>query len=710
MDRREINAAGNNKDIEVVPIRKKNKILSGMFFMLLLTAYILAWVETTAAARSAGEIRFLGVMVPIAIFAGVFTALGNVLIVFLVIYFKKRGFIVALSLLVIQFPVLTVSFILGNSPSSIPGLFTNLFTIVMIILIYRKNKSIERYQQDEIRYFKEQRNLAQRLFEQTATALVNAIDAKDKYSHGHSMRVAEYSRKLAEAMGKSEDECYKIYYTALLHDVGKIGIKNDILNKKGKLTGDEYENIKQHAVIGNQILSSISEYPYLSIGAHYHHERYDGKGYPDKLKGEDIPEIARIISVADAYDAMTSRRSYRDAIPQQIVREEIVKNSGTQFDPKIAAIMKHFIDLDVEYEMKERTVVKELAGKHQIRCEEYGSEISDGILVMPAITKIRLECLSDRDPDSDMPSFLIFDSLDGRFHDDEKTAVDLCFFEYGEVRFDGRYTCKGARKIKTDITSHETGIVTRSSTNSDCIRKYEIEAVRITDHMLIKIDDGMKLLTITIALPDASRYTYLALTGQRCTISKVSIRKSEEFMPRDYIPRIAEWISYIDAPEGNVPNVQIDSHRSAYSDGIKISDGMKIVFHTKSLPTARLIWHCPFVNIFHSDNGKVTGDDYKDYALIRVDGENWSVDGDADNEIVVNRNDKFDNWDGWKKFNKDGYECVISFAVKGDQITVKTENYGIEVINTTTIRDGMTDIYAALTGDQVALTGIRVIR
>ena len=104
-----------------------------------------------------------------------------------------------------------------------------------------------------------------------------------------------------------------------------------IITKNGKLTDDEYKIIKEHSTKGAQILQSISEYPRLSIGAHHHHERYDGKGYPDHLIGTDIPEIARIISVADAYDAMTSRRSYRDPIPQQQVREEIVKGTGTIF-------------------------------------------------------------------------------------------------------------------------------------------------------------------------------------------------------------------------------------------------------------------------------------------------------------------------------------------------------------------------------------------
>ena len=112
-----------------------------------------------------------------------------------------------------------------------------------------------------------------------------------------------------------------------MHDVGKIGIPLNIINKEGKLTDEEYEIIKKHPVIGVEILSGISEYPYLSIAAHYHHERYNGRGYPRGLKGEDIPEIARIVAVADAYDAMTSKRSYRESIPQSKVREEIIKGA-----------------------------------------------------------------------------------------------------------------------------------------------------------------------------------------------------------------------------------------------------------------------------------------------------------------------------------------------------------------------------------------------
>ena len=139
----------------------------------------------------------------------------------------------------------------------------------------------------------------------------------------------------------------------LLHDIGKIGIPDAVINKPGKLTEAEYELIKRHPVVGAKILQSIEEMPSLYIGARWHHERYDGKGYPDGLAGDDIPEEARIISLADAYDAMTSKRSYRDALPQKTVRNEIQKGVGTQFDPELSAILLRMIDEDSEYKMRD---------------------------------------------------------------------------------------------------------------------------------------------------------------------------------------------------------------------------------------------------------------------------------------------------------------------------------------------------------------------
>ena len=166
--------------------------------------------------------------------------------------------------------------------------------------------------------------------------------------------MAEYSRLIAERAGYSEPEQDEIYMIGLLHDVGKIGVPDSVINKPGKLTDAEFELIKKHPVVGSGILESIKERPKLATGARWHHERYGGGGYPDGIAGEKIPEEARIIAVADAYDAMTSRRSYRDVMLQDRVRSEIERGMGTQFDPRFAKLMLQMIDEDRDYSMREK--------------------------------------------------------------------------------------------------------------------------------------------------------------------------------------------------------------------------------------------------------------------------------------------------------------------------------------------------------------------
>jgi putative two-component system response regulator len=166
--------------------------------------------------------------------------------------------------------------------------------------------------------------------------------------------VADYSKEIAKRYGYDEKRLEKIFMMGLLHDVGKIGVPDEVINKPGMLTDEEFACIKKHPGIGAKILDNIKEMPELAAGAKWHHERYDGKGYPQGLSGEDIPEEARMIAVADAYDAMTSNRSYRGALPQEIVRGEIEKGKGSQFDPKFADIMLKMIDDDKEYLMRDR--------------------------------------------------------------------------------------------------------------------------------------------------------------------------------------------------------------------------------------------------------------------------------------------------------------------------------------------------------------------
>ncbi len=184
--------------------------------------------------------------------------------------------------------------------------------------------------------------------------LADAIDAKDTYTNGHSGRVADYSREIARRYGYSEKAQNEIYMMGLLHDVGKIGVPDAVINKPGKLTDEEFAEMKKHPVMGAKILGNIEERPELVTGARWHHERWDGRGYPDGISGMDIPEQARIIAVADAYDAMTSNRSYRGAMEQSKVRSQIEGGRGSQFDERFADIMLQMMDEDTEYNMREK--------------------------------------------------------------------------------------------------------------------------------------------------------------------------------------------------------------------------------------------------------------------------------------------------------------------------------------------------------------------
>ena len=227
--------------------------------------------------------------------------------------------------------------------------------IVPEVLVMRVKRIMEmiRLQKNLAKEVEKKTKENEELFIDVVRSLAGAIDAKDPYTNGHSERVALYSRKIAKRFGYPAERQSDIYMMGLLHDVGKIGISDVIINLNRPLTTDEFREIKKHPVIGAQILQNIKKMPELATGARWHHEQFDGSGYPDGLKGEEIPEAARIIAVADAYDAMTSYRSYRDAMSQADVRAEILRCSGTQFDPVFAEIMVQMIDEDKNYSMRE---------------------------------------------------------------------------------------------------------------------------------------------------------------------------------------------------------------------------------------------------------------------------------------------------------------------------------------------------------------------
>lgn len=200
----------------------------------------------------------------------------------------------------------------------------------------------------------EQNILIERLSLRLFVTLSQTVEAKDKYTNGHSIRVASYAEMIAKSMGFSDEMQKKIYFCGLLHDIGKISIADEIINKKGKLTDEEYEEIKGHSVSGWNILHEIDEMPELAQVARWHHERYDGRGYPDGKAGTETPVIARIVSIADAYDAMTSNRSYRSVMPREKVISIIEEERGKQFDPDIADVFLKILEKDVDYSMREK--------------------------------------------------------------------------------------------------------------------------------------------------------------------------------------------------------------------------------------------------------------------------------------------------------------------------------------------------------------------
>lgn len=214
----------------------------------------------------------------------------------------------------------------------------------LLLLIESGIKSIK--QMREIQRINEELSEAkdqlEKAYLESIQTLRYTVEAKDTYTRGHSDRVSEFAVLIGQKMGLSEAELKTLKIGGLFHDIGKIGIPDSILLKETRLSDDEYSEIKHHPSIGAHILSNATIFADIIPIVKYHHERYDGRGYPENLVGENIPLLARITSVADAFDAMSSRRTYRNNLEMEVIKEEIRKNRGTQFDPKAADI---FLDI-----------------------------------------------------------------------------------------------------------------------------------------------------------------------------------------------------------------------------------------------------------------------------------------------------------------------------------------------------------------------------
>ncbi len=575
-------------------------------------------------------------------------------------------------------------------------------SISLYIFMYRDlNDTVEHAHEIEIESVQGEKEKMKRLFDQTATAFVSAVEKRDDYATGNAVKTAVYARKIAERLGKDKDFCESVYYTALLHDVGMIGIPDSVIKSAAEFGEWDYETIRKKPEIAREILSSITEYPYLAQGAYYCHERYDGKGYPEGLTGEAIPEIARIVAVADAYVAMTTKRRYRDTMPYFLAREEFLKGAGEAFDPTFADVMVKIIDSDSNEKAEESEGIFE----KEIICTGYREQISTGISVERAVKLISFdfEKVSDDNQSFSAPSIVLFDSYDGRTHDNEKAIEAYNYTEYGEVWFDKYSITTEARKIEEKIIKDEADPESEANRSH-----FEILAGRYEDHLKLSLKTEGYEKEVIVALSGGSRSAFIGLTGENGRLYNILINPTGDKMDIEDIPRIVKSVSYIDHLESDIPNLQIDRNRSASTQGVEIKGRMRLLFHTMSLPGASLVWNCPYILLYYSEDGAVGGPDYKEFNMIKLNGEDQGDNEYAHNRFILKKKEDFPGWDAFNQTNKKGLECEVAIEKRGNQILLKTENLGISIENTTSFKVEQPKVFVALTGDQIALTDIRI--
>lgn len=347
------------------------------------------------------------------------------------------------------------------------------------IMLSRINSTLELdgYRRDLQRRLDEKTKEMERITIQAIMTVANTVDAKDDYTKGHSMRVAAYSEILAQRLGWSEEEIQNIYYVAMLHDVGKIGVPDAVLNKPFKLTDVEFRLIKGHTIMGAEILKDFKMFPNVNVGAKYHHERYDGKGYPEGLKGESIPLIARVIGLVDSYDAMTSNRVYRRRLKDDFVMEELRKGRGTQWDPELVDI---FIELIEEGALEQAWMPEDELASPIFGSEKIYGTVMGNESILDASTDYLTGLLSKRKGEHDISNSL-------RVRGGCLMIIDLDRFkqineEHGHLA--GDY----ALKMTADILREVCGKDTVCRTGGDKFLYY-IEGVRSRDAAIDKVKE-----------------------------------------------------------------------------------------------------------------------------------------------------------------------------------------------------------------------------
>ncbi len=531
------------------------------------------------------------------------------------------------------------------------------FVLVSISLYFFNyldvNAAVEKAHKIEIQALKDEQRNIESFFGEVSAACANLIE-KDENLKGHCERTAQLSKRIAKKAGKSDEDCEKIYYAAFLCDAGA------------------------------EALSYIKDYPFLSETA-----LYVGKPYDPSL-----PDFSRIITAAKDYDSMINNPS----LPPFFIRDYFVREADRKYDPVYANLVVRILDEGTNMGLFDKAAK---SMETELTCKEYRDCISQGVEVSVTVTDISFEALPlEKDKPFSSPSIIIFDSYDKEVQNTPETINANKYIEYGEVWFDGHTISSGARNM-------EVRNLVEDSTYSDN-SAYKISACRFEDHLLVKMQGGEKSFEVIVALPSASKAAYIGITGENTYISNIKVEKTDIVTKEEDIPRIAEKQNFIDRIESDLPNIQITKPLGAFTTGIEVKDKMNIYFHAQSLPDANLIWHCPYIVLYYSDDKKIYGENYREYAMVKFDGETNEFYENAENSFIMKKTETFKNWEEWEIQNKAGYESQIEFFKNGSEIILTTQNKGIYIQNTTKIKDGNKEIYVALTGDQVALTDIRI--
>ena len=323
-------------------IVKKRK--AAIVFPVLFCA--VAFVYYTVSGAYDGVAILWSMLAPIGLCYFVSVKHGILISVYYTVFFAAAFYIPAFRSYLGQF--YTSAFM-----TRFPVIYASISAFTAIAMIqYHKGVLLENDYADKLaaevklqtKYATERADRLASIHDEVVDMMALTVDAKDRYTNGHSFRVAAYATALAENLGWPEEEVRSMHREAMLHDIGKIGIPDAVLNKPGRLTPEEFDVIKAHAAIGGRILSTSVNLARAADVARCHHERYDGGGYPAGLKGEDIPLHARVVTIADSYDAMRSDRVYRKGLSPDKIREELVRGRGTQFDPLLLDVFLSMAD------------------------------------------------------------------------------------------------------------------------------------------------------------------------------------------------------------------------------------------------------------------------------------------------------------------------------------------------------------------------------